>query len=512
MVTSNIGLATSEVQSFPAKSSGGARRLGPDERKDFAIRVLARTEPVTQLARRGGVSRPLLYRQARRACDALDACFDPPPADAQVLFNLPVTKNLIEQLVLALLLDGHASFRGVLAILEGVFHYDGLSLGAIHNRVQEAIRKARLINQAEDLSAVRVGIHDEIFQVRRPVLVGLDARSTYCYLLSVEDHRDETTWATHLLDLEQRNFHPDYTIADGGVGLRAGQAAACPAIPCHGDVFHAERDLGQLVTYLENRALGAVAACQKVRARWDRAGRPYSRHRRERPMLGRRLEAARQTQDAAVRLADDLRILADWMRQDILALAGPDLATRRLMFDFVVQELHAREASCPHRITPVRRMLEGARDDLLAFADVLEERFEELAARFGVPLFLVRAVAENEGRNANTPAFWQHRAGLHRQLGSRLHAITTAVREVFAETPRASSLVENLNSRLRTYFFLRREIGDGYLDLLRFFLNHRPFARSEHPERVGKSPAELLTGQPHAHWLELLGYPRFQRN
>jgi len=78
--------------------------------------------------------------------------------------------------------------------------------------------------------------------------------------------------------------------------------------------------------------------------------------------------------------------------------------------------------------------------------------------------------------------------------------------------PRASSLVENLNSRLRSYFFLRREIGHGYLDLLRFFLNHRRFLRSDRPERVGKSPAELLTGQTNPHWLELLGYTRFHRN
>jgi hypothetical protein len=47
---------------------------------------------------------------------------------------------------------------------------------------------------------------------------------------------------------------------------------------------------------------------------------------------------------------------------------------------------------------------------------------------------------------------------------------------------------------------------------LRFFLNHRRFARSERPERVGNSPAELLTGTSHSHWLELLGHSRFSRN
>ena len=51
-----------------------------------------------------------------------------------------------------------------------------------------------------------------------------------------------------------------------------------------------------------------------------------------------------------------------------------------------------------------------------------------------------------------------------------------------------------------------------YLTLLQFFLNHRQYLRSEDPGRVGKSPAELLTGEPHAHWLELLGYTRFSRS
>jgi hypothetical protein len=54
-------------------------------------------------------------------------------------------------------------------------------------------------------------------------------------------------------------------------------------------------------------------------------------------------------------------------------------------------------------------------------------------------------------------------------------------------------------------------LGPGYLALLQFFLNHRRFLRSEHAERVGKGPAELLTGTSHPHWLELLGHTRFSR-
>jgi hypothetical protein len=73
------------------------------------------------------------------------------------------------------------------------------------------------------------------------------------------------------------------------------------------------------------------------------------------------------------------------------------------------------------------------------------------------------------------------------------------------QTPRSSSLVENLNSRLGNYFTLRRHLGGSFLDFLRFFLNHRRLMRSRRAERNGKSPRELMTGEGHPHWLTVLG-------
>jgi len=157
-------------------------------------------------------------------------------------------------------------------------------------------------------------------------------------------------------------------------------------------------------------------------------------------------------------------------------------------------------------------MLENHRDNFLAFVGVLDERFAEIAARFNVPLFLVHAICELQNLDENLPRYWQQETQLRTKLRDKFDRIKTSVRETLAETPRASSIVENLNSRLRNYFFLRRHIGDEYLHLLRFFLNHRRFQRSERPERAGKSPAELLNGQPYPHWLELLGFRGFQQN
>ena len=504
MVAQNIGRSGSNGPTAPAGMAAG---LGPTQRQALSLQALGGAEPVTELARRQGVSRRFVYRQAAKARQALDEAFAPRDHDDQVLFELPVTRSWLRQFVLAQVLIGHTSFRGVLELLEAVFDYHQLSLGSIHRIVAEAVATARTLNDSQDLSPIRVGAHDEIFQAGRPVLVGADVDSTYCYLLAAEDHRDETTWGVHLLDLLEQGLDLDYSIADGGTSLRAAQRAAWPGVPCHGDVFHAERELSRLAYYLENRAKGCTTAREKLEAQMRRKAR-----RRQGRKLSKQLALARAAEVKARHLAETVRILSDWMQQDILSLAGPDLATRRELFDFVVDELQQCEVLCPHRIRPVCRLLAHQREPLLAFAGVLDQRFVDLAARFDVPTHLVQAVCQLQGLDQNHAAHWQQRARLHQQLGSGLHALEQAVRDVMAETPRASSIVENLNGRLRNYFYLRRHIGHGYLELLRFFLNHRRFARSDRPERVGKTPAELLTGQPHRHWLELLGYQRFERN
>ena len=507
MITNNIGRFAPEQQFFSQTKTSLATSLGPTERKALSLEVLTRSEPISHLAQNHGVSRKFLYQQATRASDALDDAFAPSTVNDEVLFYLPVTKKWLCQFILALLLICHSSFRGILELLEAVFDYNKLSLGTIHNIVRQTVQKAQQINDAQDLSGIEVGIPDEIFQASEPVLVGMDFRSTYCYLLSAEEQRDETTWGTHLLDLAAQGLHPDYTIADGGRGLRAGQAAAWDDVPCHGDVFHSQRDMGKLAFFLENRAAGCTTTRQKLDRKMNRA-----KNRGKGRTLSKKLAHVRQAEEQAIELAKNIRTLADWMQNDILSLAGPDLQSRRELYDFVVEELRTLEPLCPYRIGPVVRMLKNNRDNLLAFVGILDERFVDISFRFNVPLFLVHAVCELQGLDKNLARYWQRRALLQKKLQRQFHDVETAVCEVLSETPRASSMVENLNSRLRNYFFLRRHIGNDYLDLLRFFLNHRRFMRSEHTERVGKSPAELLAGKEHSHWLELLGFERFSRN
>ena len=345
-----------------------------------------------------------------------------------------------------------------------------------------------------------MGLHDEIFQGATPVLAGVDAASTYCYLLAAEERRDADTWGMHLLDAAQQGLDPDYTIADAGQGLRAGQRAAWGDTPCHGDVFHIQRQCDGLANTLARLAQGATSQRKTLQAKTGRAG-----HRGPGDELATQLALARQAETQAHALARDIRTLTQWLRHDVLALAGPALATRQARFDFVVEELAQREPGDARRIRPVRVALQNQRDDLLAFAGVLDAKLAGIAQAHAISEPLVRDACVLHRLPSTSSAYWQGWNRLRATMGGKFHGLFDAVSWAMADTPRRSSLVENLNSRLCSYFTLRRHLGGSYLDLLRFFLNHRRFLRSRHAERQGKSPRELMTGQGHSHWLTLLG-------
>src|SRR5262245_43184056 len=204
-----------------------ARRLPLQARQQLALDALA-GQPITHPAQAHAVSRKFVYQQLHHAHDALAQAFAPPADEPdQLLFWLPVTKPWLRQLVLGLCLVCHSSLRGVTELLADVLDYP-LALGTAHAILQQAVATAHVINRQEDLAAVRLGAHDEIFQAGRPVLVGSDVRSTYCYLLIAEEHRDADTWGVRLLELAERGFRPDATLADFASGLRAGQAQALP--------------------------------------------------------------------------------------------------------------------------------------------------------------------------------------------------------------------------------------------------------------------------------------------
>ncbi len=486
-------------------NSSVAASLNPEQRKQLFIEMQSSPQTLTAIAKSQGVSRKFLYQQQQKGNQALELGFNQPKDESDILYWIPVTKNWIFQVILGLIFICHSSYRGVVEFLGDLFDYP-ISVATVHNRVNSVVEKAQKINKSQDLSGVKVGLKDEIFQSRLPVLAGIDAFSTYCYLLAGAEHRDEDTWGYHLLEASEQGLNPDYSIADAGKGLRAGHKAAWPGKPCHGDVFHILHQGEGLENYLHRRAKGATSRREKLEEKMNKAKKKGQGNR-----WSKKLTVARLAEQKAQQLFQDIAILLDWLKNDILTLAGPDYHSRSELWDFIVAEFKQREALCLHRIRPFRTALFNQKQDLLAFAAILDDQLTDISQQFNIPLYKVRNVCLLQGQNSQQTSYWATWNQLHHQIGSQFYLLTEAVEQAMKETPRASSLVENFNSRLRNYFFLRRTLGNDYLDLLRFFLNHRTFMRSEHPEREGKSPTELLTGKPHPHWLELLGFNLFRK-
>jgi hypothetical protein len=182
-------------------------------------------------------------------------------------------------------------------------------------------------------------------------------------------------------------------------------------------------------------------------------------------------------------------------RQDlaiqVLAGARPvDLAREhQVSRKFIYHQAHAAQQALDGAFNP-----SPAADDVLFYRPVTKAWLRQLASH-----------------DIRDPRRWTEEAAIQKDLRGRIHEIRAAVAALADRTVRASSLVENLNSRLRNYFFLRRHLGPDYLALLQFFLNHRRLERSDRAERVGKTPAEILTRQSHPHWLEMLGFTLFRR-
>jgi hypothetical protein len=483
-----------------------AKTLGPSQRLALGVQALAGQQTISSLAEDFDVSRKFVYQQADIAQAALDDAFAPTTADDQVLFLLPVTKAWLRQATLGLVLICHSSYRGVIEFCRDLLDVQ-VSLGTVHNIVHDAVAKARSLNLQVDLGNVAIAGLDEIFQAGQPVLVGADIHSTYCFLLSQEEHRDADTWGIRLLELPERGFAPQAAVADFGSGIRAGLQLAMPGLTCRGDVFHAEMDLTALVAYLENRAYDLISIQHKLRRQKNKT----RRQGRSTQGLSRKLSLALQAETKAITLADDVALLTHWLHYDVFAVSALPYADRCALFDFILAELQARAALCPHRIGPVCTLLKNHRTELLAFAAQLDRDLAKLAEQFAVPLRSVRELFDLHTLDERQPQRWQKEEALRRQLGQRFYTLGAAVRDVADHVVRASSIIENINSRLRAYFFLRRHLGNDYLVLLQFFLNHRRFLRSERCARAGKSPAELLTGAPHPHWLDMLGYTRFSR-
>lgn len=484
-----------------------AKNLDAKTRKNIGLQIITGKQTITETSNQYSTSRKFVAKQASKASQSIDKAFEDNSSDnkQKVLFYIPVTKEWLKMVVICLLLYARCPFRGIICIFKNIFDYD-ISIGTIHNISQRAIQESIKINAKEELNEIKFGAPDEKFHDGEPILSGTDIRSLYCYLLSKEQDREGDTWAVHLLYLIDKGFNPERVIADGGTGLRSGHALALPGVPCDYDNFHIVMDLTDVRRFYRNRLKTAIT---NLKAQQEKLAKAQLKGKED--FDEAHLIQAQDEKYKIQKLSSSIDTLVNWLQHDVLFMPGGSPEERRELYDFIVDEFKILEAIEPHRIKQVRATLENQRDLVLAFVDVLNEKFKLIADKFKCSLEITWEMCQLLRCEIGSDNYGIRSLPLQDLLGSQFDDIEDAVIEALNSTERTSSMAENLHSRISPYLFLRKQVDNGFLNLLRFFLNHNPILRSAHDYREKKTPTEILTKKSHPHLLEMLGFKLFKR-
>lgn len=483
-----------------------AMNLNATQKKKLALLTLRGEHTISDLAEEHVVSRQFLHRQKNRALEGVKSAFEPPTESLEkILFNLPVTTIWLKQLTVSLALDCKSSYRGIQSVLENCFDHS-LALGTVHNIIEEAKEKAKSINQEEDLSHIKLGAEDEIFHHNKPILTGIDIPSLYCYLLTDEKQRDFDTWGMHLLDLKKKGFNPVRIFGDDASPLQAAHHYVFPNTPYDLDNFHIIRDLMDLRRYFRNRLKTAISERQTsedkvAQGLFDRNLNDYTVA----------FKNAKNIEISLHELSTSIDTLVDWMEHDVLNMPGQPPKARYELFDFVLEEFQKLAKKHPHRIKAICITLKNQKFRLLAFTEVLNKKFQILADDIVFPIEKIWEMCYLQRYQHGGSNYAIRSLPLQDYFQYEFDEVEDKVIAALGTTERTSSMVENLHSRLRPYCYLRQEIGFGYLDLLRFYLNHTPIRRSAKEARKQKTPVQIMMGEKHPHWLEMLGYQRFKK-
>jgi len=464
----------------------------------IALQAIKGRQTISAISKEHDVSRTTVYLQQEKALKAANQAFE--EKDKDVLFYIPVTKAFLYSMIVALFLICKSSYRDIIFFLKSIFNYH-VSIGTVSNVINDASEMAIPINNSYDLSTVRESASDEVFHLNKPLLVTVDIASRFCPLLVHADNRDGNTWGVNLLDLHARGYAPETSIIDGANGMINGYEEALPDTRLRHDHFHFIMALTDCAQFLKNRMDSAKTAAMELFSRSINA----KNEDKEKKYTEKFVQAHEEFKHLE-NIYTTFKTLSSWLQHDVLQLAGKSPAERSMLYDFILSEMISLANKHPHRIDAIVKAMKKRRDALLDIAHTVNEKFSVLSVKYKVSIQTIWNICEIARHSFDSPKYVEKVDELASFLGSTYDVIEDEVLLILESTHRCSSMVENFNSRLRPYLDNRKFISTKILALIQFYLNHKPFMRSEHERLINKSPAEAFTGKPHKPWLEMLGF------
>jgi hypothetical protein len=456
---------------------------------------------MTQIAQDYHISRTFLYQLTWAAKHHLEDLFSGP----QHLVEPP--QVLLEPWILLLRLEGNCSISSLSSIFKH-FDYQPNSVGYLSEFLRDYGRCVPSTLSIPHQKGVFY-LSDEIFAIRAPILVTIEAQSTAILKIELASDRSAETWKAHFDDLGDHLFHSIGMASDRGVGLTAGYRAACQEGFWVCDQFHEFQDLFTRCHQLERKAYGAIGKELKAAETFAKA--------KSEANLQRRLEQYDQTHrtcEHAIERYDQLDLLLS-MLSEALHLCSDSGRLRtaegvRSDLTLILSLLEEIEdEQLPKLLKPIRCHM----DDILVPFRQVELIHAELLDLMPEPMVDALALAwhhdhlsyQSHGKKKHYHRrecdYWlTFSEGL---LDGQFDEFKALVFEKLDSIVKASSLVEMVNSLIRPYLNSSKgQITQETLNLIMFYHNHR---RYKGGRRQGKAPIELLTGEAlQGDWVDLL--------
>jgi hypothetical protein len=272
------------------------------------------------------------------------------------------------------------------------------------------------------------------------------------------------------------------------------------------DHFHIIRDLKDCARFLKNEVASQVTETLKLVRRVEK-----TQDAKKKKTCAAASSRSLAELSALEQTYATFQLLTQWLQHDVLQLAGYQPNERAKLYDFIVSEIALLAKQHPHRIDAIVTSLHHQRDALLDVANALNDQFAQMAEQYKISINTIWEICYTARYGIDGCRYHEQSSALEIMIGEKYEEIEDAVLSILEKTHRCSSMVENLNSRVRPYLDERKFVSQKILNLVQFYLNHKPFMRSTHKRLVNKSPAEAMTGKPHQPWLEMLGFPSTSR-
>jgi len=456
---------------------------------------------MTQIAQEYHISRTFLYQLSWAARYHLEDLF----SDPQPLVEPP--DFLLEPWILLLRLEGQCSIPSMSSIFKH-FDYQPNSVGSLSESLRDY---GRCVPSTLSMPHQKVVFYlsDEIFAIRTPILVTIDAQSTAILKIELASDRSAKTWETPFHDLGAHRFHSLGMASDRGVGLQAGYQAACQDGFWVCDQFHEFQDLFNRCHHLERKAYGAIG--KEVEA-----AETFANAKSEANLQKRleQYEQARQAGERAIERYDQLNLLLGMLSEALYLCSnlGRLRTVEGVRSDLTVilslmEEIN--DEKLPKLLKSIRshmndilvpfRQVERIHTDLLELMP--EQRVDALVLAWNHDHLFYQSHGKKKYYHRRESDYWlTFCEGL---LDDQFDALKVLVFEKLDSVVKASSLVEMVNSLIRPYLNSSKgQITQETLNLIMFYHNHR---RYKSGKRQGKAPIELLTGEAlQGDWVDLL--------